>query len=346
MSSPETLPDNKGWNLLREQYQERGLVLALGAGVSTGCRLPSWPDLLKRMASACFGEGSGRKLAEELMDRGYSLPAIAGVLEIQARRNHNVGLVYLIRSTLYEEFPIRGVADTRQKREELIEFVHSNNPTLRAVASLCARRRGQEYLPNPKIAGIVNFNVDSILRNYTRAKYREWLLRTIVDAADNRHRDQIPVYHMHGFVAYDKGTQAADDATQECVFTEQQYFDFFNRPHSLFNYTFLHLLREYHVLFIGMSMLDDNVRRLLHYSTSERRRVLRSEGKSSKNPENTGLRHFAIMKYSGSDRIDGLIDLSLRRLGTRAIWLDDYDEIPERLGRIYESKDQHWGDVY
>ena len=52
------------------------------------------------------------------------------------------------------------------------------------------------------------------------------------------------------------------------------------------------------------------------------------------------------MKCSDSPRLDGLVEASLRRLGTRGLWLDDYDEIPERLGFVYKNQDQHWGDVY
>ncbi|HEU0079649.1 MAG TPA: SIR2 family protein [Longimicrobiaceae bacterium] len=55
-----------------------------------------------------------------------------------------------------------------------------------------------------------------------------------------------------------------DEAPDVRVFTEQEYFDFFNRPTSIYNYTFLHLLREFPCLFIGLSLKDDNIRRLLH----------------------------------------------------------------------------------
>lgn len=40
------------WNLLRARYRSRGLVLALGAGVSAGCGLPDWPELLRRVGEA------------------------------------------------------------------------------------------------------------------------------------------------------------------------------------------------------------------------------------------------------------------------------------------------------
>ena len=121
------------------------------------------------MANACLGESKGRKLVNQLIASRYSLPAIAGILDSERPREQS--LADLIRDALYEDFPFREVADTPRKRDALIQFVHEKNSTLRAVASLCTEKRNGKYLPNPRIAGIVNFNVDSILRNYARAKY-------------------------------------------------------------------------------------------------------------------------------------------------------------------------------
>ena len=41
---------------------------------------------------------------------------------------------------------------------------------------------------------------------------------------------------------------------------------------------------------------------------------------------------------------DELTDVALRRLGTRALWIDEFDEIPERLAFVYsETK---WQNVF
>ena len=133
---------------------------------------------------------------------------------------------------------------------------------------------------------------------------------------------------MHGFLKFYRNARDNDDKEIPCVFTEGEYYDFFNRPHSVFNYTFLYLLREFNCLFVGLSMNDENVRRLLHYSTTERRQHARTNTR-------TALRHFAILARSGSTRRDELTNLSLRRIGTRALWVDNHSEIPDRLGYVY-----------
>jgi SIR2-like domain len=106
----------------------------------------------------------------------------------------------------------------------------------------------------------------------------------------------------------------------------------------VFNYTFLYILREYHCVFIGMSMQDQNVRRLLHYSVAERR------GATDADPRRTGLRHYALLPRSGSSRTDKHNDLALRLLGTRALWLESFDEIRSRLEQVYGQS--AWQAVY
>ncbi len=134
---------------------------------------------------------------------------------------------------------------------------------------------------------------------------------------------------MHGFLNFVQNNNKPSDESPRCVFTEGQYYDFFNRPHSIFTYTFLFLLREFNCLFIGMSMNDENIRRLLYYSTVERRNA---------------VRHFAILKKKKNQvEINNLTEVSLRRLGTQVLWIDDFSEIPERLSLVYGDD---WKNVY
>jgi hypothetical protein len=233
---------------------------------------------------------------------------------------------------------------TPKRREELVRFVDGiderarGNITMRSVAGLCAIKQKSQFAPNPQIKALITSNVDAILRSYIRAKYNAWLLRTIESAQHSPRAGAIPTYYMHGLVKpYLRGDADAKELIP-CVFTEGEYFDFFNRPHTLFNYTFLYLLREFNCVFIGMSMQDQNIRRLLHYSASERR------GDPTSDPRRVALRHYAILRNSNSQQVDKFVDLSLRRLGTRVLWIKDFDEIQHRLGQLYGEP--AWSEVF
>src|SRR4030095_6404040 len=122
--------------------------------------------------------------------------------------------------------------------------------------------------------------------------------------------------------------------------------DFFNQPNSRFSYTFLHVLREFSTLCIGMSLKDDNIRRLLHYSHNE---TIESYVKEKRRAEakSKALRHFAIQPRSKSKQMDRFAETSLLRLGVKTLWFSDVTEIPTRLQALYESKSgAKWSDVY
>ena len=86
------------WAELKESYQENGLVLALGAGVSKGCKLPSWEQLLRRIAVR-FYKKEGESIYQQLIRSGYTFPAIASILE--AKCPPDTDFSEIIREEIY-----------------------------------------------------------------------------------------------------------------------------------------------------------------------------------------------------------------------------------------------------
>jgi hypothetical protein len=319
--------------------------------------------LLKRIAERCFA-ASGRAICEELIRKNYSYQAIASILEaefLEAEGYSNVDkFSELFRQALYQDFRFfpHGIGNNG---EEFVEAVQDNNGTLAAVASLCTlwHADSNTYSQNPRIRAVVNFNFDAVLRAYVKARYGKRLLRTVERPSAGSSRGRTPVYHMHGFLVFDEKHfgDLEEEAPDIRVFTEQEYFDFFNRPNSMFNYTFLHLLREFHCLFIGTSLSDENIRRLLHYSKEERRLSYKRERQNAEPPEEKVVRHFALLPRP---RLEGgkvlrhneqqpdmtpYIEKSLKRLGTRVVWVEDKPKVSKCLQELYESTGDTWEDV-
>lgn len=341
------LTDLAGWKALERTYDRRGLVIALGSGVSVGCGLPNWEELLRKLAVKCLGDRGG-SLFEDLKADGYNLPAIASIIRAQDPDRFPTN----VREALYghdkfKEYYPKGV--TKKNRRSFISFIHLYNPTLRAIAAMCAKKReGKEtYTTNPRIHALVSFNVDSLLQAYTYARYEKRLIRTVERPSAGSRPGKISMYHMHGFLRFDdKRDDLTKDAPDALVFTEQEYFDVFNQPTSLFNYTFLYLLREHSCLFIGLSLKDENIRRLLHYSKMEREEAYKKELGRAPNAEKI-IRHFAILPKPNESQLEDVIQKSLSRLGTRAIWINDFDiEIPKGLEILYSRKGFQWEAVY
>jgi hypothetical protein len=377
------------WELLKEKYEEEGLVLALGAGVSLGSKLPNWPKLLQILVEDSIGKGDPNYFKEL---KKWPLPVIASVLEQSSFEEQKdieprAEFIERVRKALYRKFhkdlypdiyealyldshkrvdsPLGPDMDSRyplekrkkaeENRRKLVRDVCAHNETLRTVAALCvvqyAGKEKQLFKANVEhIRAIVTFNLDNLLQEYTRARYNNpGLLRTIERATQSPSIGKISLYHMHGLLRFDsKAMRPEKEAADAVVLTEQNYFDFFNDPMSLFNYTFLYLLREFSCLFIGLSMQDENIRRLLHYSREERvKSYLR---KHPRKPEDDAIeksrRHFAILQRSDSSSINSAVEKSLLALGTRVLWVADYDEIPARLAEIYHPARYEWDQVY
>jgi hypothetical protein len=359
------------WKDLTAIYKESGIVLAFGSGVSLGSGLPSWLDLLKWLADEHIGSG-GSDTVEKLRAQGFTLPAIASMIRAQMKSTHD--FPDLVRKQLYKNFePYKeleklkcdgNTIDRELERvvySKLVKDVQEKNDTLRAVSALCAKWSDGErlYVSNPKIHGIVNFNVDAIFRVYMAARYRKAnyiLVRTVERPNKKRDPNKISVYHMHGYLRFDdRAGDRSGEASDKLVLGEEEYFDFFNSPTSIFNYTFLHLLREYTCLFIGLSMQDDNIRRLLHYSRKERLQGYEDElstvdekkkADKLKSAKLSTIRHFSILKHSESRQLDKLHEAALRNLGTAVLWISDFKELPNWIGEVYSSTGDSWSSVY
>ena len=87
-----------------------------------------------------------------------------------------------------------------------------------------------------------------------------------------------------------------------------------------------------------MSMQDDNIRRLLHYSRMERMNGYLREGRTERYAQARTARHFAILaRKSMRPGMDTVAEVSLARLGVRVVWIDDHDDLPDLLGRLYSQ---------
>jgi hypothetical protein len=90
------------WELLGKNYREEGVALFLGAGVSIGCNLPNWPDLICRVAEVCWGTRA-KQTVSELLAHGLNLPAIAGIIKSELRTEAE--FLDIIRPRFTQIFP-------------------------------------------------------------------------------------------------------------------------------------------------------------------------------------------------------------------------------------------------
>ena len=143
--------------------------------------------------------------------------------------------------------------------------------------------------------------------------------------------EEIPIYHPHGFLPRKKTLTAKN----EIVFSEDAYHSQFIDPFSWGNLVQLNHLNNSTCLFVGISLTDPNMRRLLDVS-------IRKNGKGEKNHYIIKKRYTIEELYPDnynektSDKkvipvIESIEEQDANNLGFNVIWVNNFKEIPEIL---------------
>lgn len=355
--SPINVSDLAG---LRRAFRSRQLVLFLGAGISLDYGIPTWRDLVvdllfeRTARSRKMGDlppahrrALGRWLTEYF---DYDLTVLARVIrqDLLREQRRKLGVV---------EEPERDFLETVRKRlyatlRELDEGASgkgSERPrtTLEAIADLLQSSRTDHNIP-----AVVTFNFDNLLE--LELQRRGIVTRTITSAG-RRSAQGLPIIHPHGCLPVE-GPVGSDPI----VFTEQDYHRLTDVAYHWAPTTIVSLLRQYTVLFVGLSMADPHLRRLLdacripggipqHWHVQRRHTINQSQVDVVKSnveryAEQWSSRFSAEVEELPMDLEDAL-RATLRQadtydrevlesMGTKTIWLEDFADLPLLLDRI------------
>lgn len=132
------------------------------------------------------------------------------------------------------------------------------------------------------------------------------------------------------------------EGTQEdtaLIFSEEDYHEVYRDAYCWSNITQLNAFRENVCLFIGCSLTDPNLRRLLDIaarSSDFPRHFAIMKRKMQEKPQADNVRDRRLLKIY--QRIDNSIrEAYFRTLGINVIWVDDFTEIPKILNSLVEN---------
>lgn len=284
---------------LQDVYSQGNLALFCGAGISIEAGIPDWNVLLRRLLTKLFRGESSVELAEAYQDRFAESPLI-----VSQYLKNALGQDYrkMMRRALYTDSP-------------------GSSKIIAAIRELCRPQRARRSLHS-----IVTFNFDDLIEIELEA--HKIPCRSIYREGQRAPSNELPVYHVHGYLP----RSVSDADNYDLVFSEDAYHSQFMDPFSWSNLTQLGHLGNQTCLFIGLSMTDPNLRRLLDVS-------------SRKNP-NSERRHFVIRKRHVVDDVNLpiaskltemaniLVEDDANNLGLNIVWIDSFDEIPELIQKI------------
>lgn len=305
---------------LQENYLSDDLVLFLGAGVSKGADIPTWNELITDMFVYLLGD--------LMSTESYELNEKEKKKILKHFNNSHIGAPLLQARYLKTGLNINF-------EKVLIDLLYKDctyeSALINEIVKLCAPRRSAIGL-----FAIVNYNFDDLMEiNLINANID---YKSISHDADYPDKDQLGIYHVHGYLPKNNEI-AIKDFDTEVVFSEDGYHRLYKEPYHWSNLIQLNFLLEKKCLFIGLSMQDPNLRRLLDISNFKKedseqmlhtvilkRDIINGTNKNS----NKTLKAFERANQ-------GIQEEYFSEMGVNVIWIDSYDEIPLLIKEIREQ---------
>ncbi len=348
---------------LREAYLHRGLVLYVGAGVSLSLGLPSWPELIRALSVTMMSRRVETAIdaLENLSDekKWERLSALQAQVEERADSSKPIlmmaravkdelgeRLPFVVARTLYRpvlHYLFRRFEESwhhprswrmERHRSRSVRSALPTSELMDAIVALCRAERDVSG-----VQAIVNYNYDDLLDEKLREQHVK--CKTVLSGRDVAPAGTLPSYHVHGLLASkDVASRKRVEARGNFVFSEDEYHAEYSDPYKWSNMTQMSLLGKYTGLFVGLSMEDPNIRRLidvthrqypehLNYAILPRKKV----GDAVTTGSNSVMRNLFEQVESNS----------FERIGVRVIWVDSFTEIPSILNSICgaEAAGQH-----
>lgn len=302
---------------LRGHLQRGEMTLFCGAGISLDTGVPEWSNLLSDLLTGMFGKQlpKAKKDFAELYQSHFSPSPL--IMAQYLKNGLGDDFLKYVQTSLYKSNP-------------------TTSPLIDAIVELCRPQRA-----NASLNSIVTFNFDDLLEQNLQKNHIHY--HSVFAEGQRPKRSEIPIYHVHGYLPR-SGDLTKDN---DIVFSEDAYHSQFIDSFSWSNLVQLNHLSQKVCVFVGLSMTDPNIRRLLdvamrktpnrkanHYvfrKKCDRKRV--GEVLSPKH----GRRKRTADIVDFARIVELLEDQDSRNLGLNVIWVDDYTEIPKIFQRIVEK---------
>lgn len=190
-------------------------------------------------------------------------------------------------------------------RKVLYHRKKGNQALLNSVVSLIKTRR---------VDSVITYNYDDLLEE---ALHTKGVPYTPVDRSNRPQPGTLPIHHIHGMITHDN----ENDYDSNVVLSEDDYHGLYNDSFHWANVEQLHALSQTTCFFIGLSLTDPSLRRLLDIS------FRRGTGDAV---------HYAFLprnEYKEPTKAENLF----YNMGANVIWYEDYKDLPGMIRMLTAS---------
>lgn len=331
----------KNYQALEAHYKKYPIALYTGAGVSWSSDqkygLRGWNDFVRDILATDerTDQATLQAFDHKVVDRWQDEPW--EMAEWVARRIGPEKFEKHVSAIVQRE-------ENYEKANKLLSGKYlSTAQTLNAVTAFCGQLNGGRLVeyksgrrqaiyvtrPNQRVRAVLTSNYDHFLEAASATMYRKPLLKPVGARGSSVGKlDQIPVFHVHGYVPFPerqgKRTPAAPIPFVDPVVTRSSYEQAW-RSDDVYNFTMgpqIHVLRHYSVLFIGFSFRDAWVNNLLQELNQERK------------ARRDRFYHYALVKEAEAQaRGEGFFE----NLGVKPVRLGSFAEIRPLLSALYQA---------
>lgn len=320
LNNEDNLIENKEEYLkkIKEEYNNDKLALFLGAGSSYDAGIPGWDTLITNLLIELIE----KELSENSIQMDESTKSIVTKELFEQNNSSPLLQTRFVRSGIEENFE-------ESVRKILYKDVKESSDLLTQIVNLCIPNRGKFG-----IQAIINYNFDDLVEKLLEARKIKY--KSIYDEGMIVDQSELGIYHVHGFLPRN-GSEYDVPSSPSLVFSEEGYHKLILDSYNWSNIIQINYMMTCTCVFIGLSLTDPNLRRLLEI-------VANKNIKGDESP-----RHYAILKrfkFKLQDDKDSvksfektnrtLLELYYQELGLNIIWIDDFKEIPELLKKIKE----------
>jgi hypothetical protein len=322
------MPEGRNFEALKQDVRHSQLVLFLGAGV-TATLTPTWGELLDKMVDRAVTDALSGSLTTKQVASVSSRILKNGTMSAYEKAGiakHFLKERYLevLRDVLYEKCNPASIQHLLKSDEGRVKHAF-----LRSTARLCDRR---------EVMALVTYNYDDIVERAVDRAYSVYGRKQ-----ELRKPGRLPVFHVHGYLPQERAL--GEPEQWGVVLCREEYYQTMLSPFTWQTSVQLHFLRNYVCLFLGVSLEDMDILKMLShakafvannsvYTMMCRESILSGMGQSARRPARSAASRGGLeLEKVFIQTREGL----LGEVGVKLILSGDhYDSLPAKVDALTE----------
>ena len=140
----------------------------------------------------------------------------------------------------------------------------------------------------------------------------------------------IPYVFCHGLLPVTTNPHKFSTSIDKLVFLEEEYLHLANNSFSWQSTTFINTCISQHIVFVGTSLTDPNMRRWLSWTHANRLDEMRQNGIDIKD----STQHYWIRTIPNDKNTMPWIEAAVSHLGVRIVWIDNWSQVGLALNKM------------